>query len=318
MPGPEQFVALLPVYYMKGLSHDEEELVFTVRLTCSCLSLLGSLFIILVYFSVARFRSEPSFRLILYLSLSDLFFSTGMFFSTNDTEQGSPLCPIQAVIISFFGTATVLWTVIIATHSYAQIKRASRAKDAESTGVLSELEALLLCFGLAAVLTVLPFSTDSYGEKIEWCWVTPSRGRSAAIVWQLVQFYIPLWTAFAINFYCSIGFRREYLAMVGQLVGVDEKERRKQVKKARHMQWYPWVLFACWIAGTVNQLYNFSDPDGERVELWLAVLHFGLGSLQGMGNALVYGFNDEVKQELRDICRNWGGRRHPGQLLVDN
>ena len=270
------------------LSEGNERTVYYVRLGCSVASLIGSLFMIVVYFSFTKLRKQKAFRLVLYLSISDFFLCTAMFLGA-EAELHTALCRIQAIIISFFGLAAVLWTVAISSSAYLEIHR----KES-----ISEGHWLALIFGTCGLLTALPFSTDSYGEHVEWCWVDPAGSKAAGITWQLVQFYLPLWFAFCINTYFVINFYYTHRTTIKSLVGITNPQFEDQMHKVRPMLLYPSVLLVCWTAATVDQLYNYAKTPGETSSFVLAILHYGLGSLQGLGNALVYGLNDEVKQEL--------------------
>lgn len=272
-----------------GFSEFEEETVYYVRLVCSVLSLMGSLFIIVVYFSFRSLRKHRGFRLVLYLSLSDLLFCTALFPGPQDDDDNQVVCKVQACVISFFGLATVLWTVAIATSAYRELHRKV---------LIPELYLVLAIYCLCAVLTALPFSTDSYGNQVEWCWISMLEGnRAAAIVWQLVLFYVPLWSAFCVNTYCVVNFYRTQVNRVKTLVGITDEQYAEQVSKFRHLLRYPMVMLVCWVFATVDQVYNYAN--GPSRSLPLAILHYGLASLQGLGNALVYGLNEEVRKELR-------------------
>lgn len=270
------------------LSEGDQRTVYYVRLGGSVASLLGSLFIIVVYFYFAKLREQKSFRLVLYLSISDLFFCTALFLGP-EAESNLALCRIQAIIISFFGLATVLWTVAISSSAYLEIHKKKS---------ISEVRWLVLIFGTCGLLTALPFSTNSYGEHVEWCWVDTAGSKVAGITWQLVQFYLPLWFAFSINTYCVISIYCTQRTTVESLVGITRDQFEDQMRKFRPMLLYPNVMLVCWAAATVDQLYNYARTPGETSSFVLAILHYGLGTLQGLGNALVYGLNDEVKQEL--------------------
>lgn len=279
-----------------GLTEDEQRTVFYVRLGCSLASLLGSLFIIVVYFTLQELRRRKAFRLVLYLSISDLVLCTALFL-TPEAENNAVLCNFQAVIISFFSLATVLWTVAIATSAYQEVQRKEP---------ISEGRWLALIFGVCGLLTALPYSTHSYGEYVEWCWVNTAESKAAGITWQLVQFYIPLWLAFCSNTYCVVNFYRAHVRTAKSLVGITKAQFEDQISKARPMLRYPGVMLVCWTAATVDQIYNYYRSPGEVGSFVLAILHFGLGPLQGLGNALVYGLNEEVRRELAKMLQRRG------------
>ena len=271
------------------LSEDEEMMVYDARLVCSAIGIVGALFVIVVYFSMSHLRSLFAFRLIMYLSSSDLLFSAAMLLGPQ--AGGQPLCKVQAVVITLFGLATVLWTVTIALTMYVVVL--SRDRNVE----IHEAKAVLVCYGLPLLVSVLPFLTGAYGESVEWCWLKTDHYAS---LWQICLFYGPLWIAFAINTFCYWEIRRYLGKVMDELVGITEEEREEKRKVVSRLKWYPWVLLFCWLIGTVDCIYGFIEAD--KPIFVLTLLHYALGSLQGAGNALVYGCNSTVLKELRGLC----------------
>ena len=271
------------------LSEDQEMLVYDARLVCSSLSIVGALFVMVVYFSLSKLRSLFAFRLIMYLSSCDLLFSAAMLLGP--LTGSSSLCKVQAVVITLFGLASVLWTVGIALTMYVVVMSRSRGVE------MHEAKMVLVCYGLPVLVAVLPFLTHSYGENLEWCWIEADR---EGLVWQAVVFYGPLWVAFVVNTYCYWAIRHFLGKVLDELVGVTDEEREEKRKVVRRLQWYPWVLLFCWLVGTVDCIYTYAKPEKPLFEL--ALLHYALGSLQGAGNALVYGCNSTVLGELRKLC----------------
>lgn len=270
------------------LSGSQEEMVYNARLFCSITSILGALYIIVVYFAMQQVRRLFAFRLIVYLSISDLLFSTAMLLGPLDGT--STLCQVQAVMITLFGLATVLWTVSIALTMYLVVL--SRSSSVE----VHEAKMIAVCYGLPMLVAALPFLTHSYGASLEWCWLET---KDLGPIWQVVVFYGPLWAAFAINSYIYWAIRQYLGQVLDDLVGITEEEREEKRKIVSRLQWYPWVLFICWLVGTVDCVYSYIEPEPLFV---LSLLHYSLGSLQGAGNALVYGCNATVISELKRLC----------------
>lgn len=271
------------------LSESEERMIYDARLICSSISIVGALFIIVVYFSMKRLRNLFAFRLIMYLSSSDLLFSAAMLLGPLDSSQAT--CKIQAFALTLFGLSTVFWTLGIALTMYLVVLSKSRNLE------IHEGKMVLLCYGLPIVVAVFPFLTDSYGESLEWCWL---RSNSDGHIWELVIFFGPLWTAFVINTYCYWEIRQYLGQVLDELVGITDEERQEKHKVVSRLKWYPWVLLCCWLAGTVDCIYSFVKP--EQPVFVLVLLHYALGSLQGTGNALVYGCNTTVMSELKQVC----------------
>jgi hypothetical protein len=271
------------------LSEDQEMLVFDARLICSAVSIVGALFVMVVYFCMSKLRSLFAFRLIMYLSSCDLLFSAAMLLGPQ--EDSNVLCKVQAVMITLFGLATVLWTVGIALIMYLVVL--SRSRNVE----MHEGKMVLVCYGLPCLVAVLPFITNSYGENLEWCWIEADH---YGPVWQVAVFYGPLWVAFVVNTYCYWEIRHFLHQVLDELVGVTDEERQEKRKVVSRLKWYPWVLLFCWLIGTVDCIYTYARPDEPLFAL--ALLHYALGSLQGAGNAFVYGCNSTVWGELKKLC----------------
>jgi len=272
-----------------GLSYHQERLVYDARLVCSSISIVGALFVMVVYFSLSRLRAMFAFRLIMYLSSCDLLFSAAMLLGPLDGS--SSLCKVQAVVITVFGLATVLWTVAIALTMYLVVM--SRSRNVE----MHEAKMALVCYGLPVLVAVLPFLTHSYGENLQWCWLETDHEGS---IWQVAVFYGPLWAAFVVNTYCYWAIRHFLVQVLDDLVGVTDEERGEKRKVVNRLKWYPWVLFFCWLVGTVDCIYLYARP--HEPLFVLVLLHSALGSLQGAGNALVYGCNATVVGELKKLC----------------
>ena len=77
----------------------------------------------------------------------------------------------------------------------------------------------------------------------------------------------------------------------------------------RRLRLYPLILVFCWTFATVNRLQNVVDPTNPQFMLYL--LHVSTRSLQGILNAVVYGFNSHVTKEWMALlaeCKSGRGR----------
>lgn len=264
-------------------------MVYNARLVCCSLSIIGALFIIVVYFSMKRLRGMFAFRLIMYLATSDLLFSAAMWLGPLDHEES--MCMLQAVAISLFGLSTVLWTMAIALTMYLVVL--SKCRNVE----IHEGLMVLICYGVPIVVSLLPFFSGSYGSSLEWCGLQNNRNGA---IWQVIIFYGPLWTAFAVNTYCYWEIRQYLGQVLNELVGITDEERKEKLRVVNRLKWYPWVLLVCWLGGTVDCIHDYIRP--EQPVFVLSLLHYTCASLQGVGNALVYGCNSTVTSELKKFC----------------
>lgn len=87
-----------------GLTEHENHIIYIANAISSSLSLLGCVFIILVYFWFKELQIFP-FKLVTYLSLIDAFSSLA-FILPGYTD--SEVCQLQACMISYFTLSAVL------------------------------------------------------------------------------------------------------------------------------------------------------------------------------------------------------------------
>ena len=87
-----------------------QQIIYFVNLVCGLFSLVGSLFIILLFLKIKKLQSLP-FRLIFYMSLSDFIHSIGIilpYFVSNE------VCEAQGYILSYSSLSTIIWSACIA------------------------------------------------------------------------------------------------------------------------------------------------------------------------------------------------------------
>lgn len=93
-----------------ALNPSETAIYSLISAIISILSLLGSSFIISVYYYFKELQTF-GFKLVMYLSIADVCFSCAKILSF--FGDFSPLCEIQAFMINTSQLSSVIWTVII-------------------------------------------------------------------------------------------------------------------------------------------------------------------------------------------------------------
>jgi hypothetical protein len=268
-----------------GLSSDDKEAIVAINIVASSLSFLGSLFVILVYCGFSEVRSY-SFRLVLYMSICDLFFSFANLLGPMDSSDG--MCIAQAVLISYFGLASILWSAILALSLYLfVVKQNMTVPD-------FELKFALFAFGFPILMTFLPFSTGSYGDLYGQCWIEIDH--AGGVAWAVLQFYIPLWLTVIFNCYCFYLAYKELRVLIEGAGNMPEEERQLKLSNVRRLKYYPLVLVICWIFASINAVYMLANPNSPSVGL--IIMDQGMGSMQGFLNAVVYGLNPTVKAAM--------------------
>ena len=119
------------------------------------LSILGCCLIILSYVKFTVLRTFP-YKLIVFLSLADLFASIAYFLnlSAGQTEAekcaGGSGCILAAVVTQFFDVATFFWTAVIA-FNLRQVLIENKGRVVENY----ELYYHLVAWGIPALLAVI-------------------------------------------------------------------------------------------------------------------------------------------------------------------
>ena len=129
-------------------SSHTREIYYTNVVACS-LSILGSLFIMVLFFRFKELRLIP-FRLIFYMIIADFFHSIGLilpYFLNDD------LCQAQGYIISYFSLSTILWSAFIA-HMIS--------KTVIDKEIIAKYEIYYIFFGF--VLPPICFLSNIYEE----------------------------------------------------------------------------------------------------------------------------------------------------------
>ncbi|XP_022760802.1 G-protein coupled receptor 1-like isoform X7 [Durio zibethinus] len=155
------------------LSVHDRRILTAVNSGASSLSFVGSGFIVLCY-SLFKELRKFSFKLVFYLSLSDMLCS--FFNMVGDPSKGF-FCYAQGYITHFFCVASFLWTTTIAFTLHRTVVR--HKTDVE------DLEAMfhLYVWGTSLVMTVIRSIGNDHTHLGAWCWAQTGRTGKALNRW---------------------------------------------------------------------------------------------------------------------------------------
>jgi len=258
-------------------------MISSVAACVAGVSLMGSLFIIISYFTFPSLRSF-AFKLILMVSISDFLREVSYLLSSSIS---SSLCYPQAVLMTFGEVASILWVGSIA-YTIHRIFLWDKRLSIETTHLVRYH---IFCWGLALILMILPFTTNDY-EKDDplWCWITFDT--STGVAWAFVCYYIPVCL---ILFYLMFVYTKVWLLLKSEDIVRENTGRPKhQLVTQTRMAIYPTVFFSTIIFAFIDRSYELVR--GKR-NFYLAMFHAITINLQGLMNALVYGFTTAVRME---------------------
>jgi len=232
----------------------------------SAISFVGSMFVVACYFYLKDARSVL-FTMVMFMSASDGIGSIAQMFG-NAVAISMNFCYFQAVLMSYFQLASILWCLAIAFILHMAYLRKNPAFFPNNIGKIQRRFHVI--WVLALVLTICPSFTGSYGDSGGWCWIQGRGGADTA--WRIIQFYFFVWIA------CG------YCAFVYVSVRLRLQKDDADKKVARRTMSYPLVLFVCWTGGSVRRLV---EVFGGEATVGLAAWHVATSGLFGAGNALV-------------------------------
>lgn len=277
-------------FSLYNLIVEMDEITRYVMLGTLSISSIGCCFVCFVYWYYPTIRCF-TYRLIVWISLMDLGHAIGFFIP----DLSDNYCKAEAILTSYFSLAIVLRTATLSYYLHSSVKRVRENRGIQNRERYERF--LEWCFGGFAngiPLLVLAIPFDFFGKSEGWCWIKDTDEYFIyGTMLRLVSFYVPLWLVVGYNvlIYSNI---RGVLQRQGYLMQFPTPDIDQIVQRLR---WYPWVLALCYAVPTVNRFYQIGT-EGAKSD-WLCLASGFSLSLCGLGNAIVYGFSESVREQMR-------------------
>jgi len=256
-------------------TNEENEVLSVIRIVASTISMMGSLFIIVMYLAYEDLR-KFAFKLVVMLSVCDVILGIGNYLGNGN--QDNLLCHIQGFIIQLGSISGVFWTGVIAYSIWEVVLRQPPSVDIEKKFTKFQI----VVWSSSLVLSILPFFSKNYGDADGWCWISRYGKHSPfwGTIWIMVCFYIPLW----ITIFCIIIIYRKTLRVLD-----------RSAEPFKRMRWYPMVLIATYFFATIDRVWQMF----RKADFTLSMFRVLFVSLAGLFNVLIYGWTPAVKDKLR-------------------
>ena len=266
-----------------SLSDDQNAVISNLLFWISLLSLFSNVFIIIVFLLCKEIRSF-GFRLIIYLTINEVFYSVGLMLNEES------LCTLQAIVLQYTSFCEILWSSIIAYSLYCVMVLGNEAEKLE-------LRMLLIGYLVPVVFLCLPFITDSYGDAQGWCWIRDDGDQYIwGVIWRVVCFYLPLFVVITYNTFALTKVIKEInqeFAYMGEESGAKSFAYRLTL--------YPVVLIVSYSIVFIKRIFDFLNPDDPNYVL--TVIATVTMCMTGTLNAFVYGFTETVREAIkRKLC----------------
>lgn len=303
------------------LTSSQYQLIIGFKIFSSTLSLIGSLFIELIYIYLSlNYRrkkkgtnhckplpkinddtSSPTktdyknlklgygHTLIFNLSLADLILSISGFIKTSgfNTWSGeksdiSSSCILQGVLSNFSELSSICWTSMISLSIYLGTVTTNYTKIKKII-----IYSFFYSYGIPLILTIFPLFTESYGPAGAWCWLnTRDSNDPAAWGWSLTT-YIFSWINIIFNIFAVMKCIRYFKIRAFEVEVIDNEQANFLKNFCIVLKFFPIIQILSWIFPTINRIYIYTT-DKENTVLYS--LHAFFGFLTGFLNFIVYSY----------------------------
>ncbi|TDH69292.1 hypothetical protein CCR75_005010 [Bremia lactucae] len=269
--------------------------------TASILSIIGSCYIIGRYWYARRLKAKSlsvyaasahhldvTKELIHIIAYLDLFGATGRAFGvlpteTFDQDAGepvTPICKLQAFVITFGDGAPIVWNFIIALNLYRWV-----CMGEDQQMLMKKIKWYIV--STLAFTTSIPFIClvfNKFGDAGLWCWVVVDDNSTEELLWMYGALY----------FWVIVGGTAMTVFLV--LVKINMKKRLKSNQNddandayyvvVHNLTFYISGFIFCWLPAVVDRAYTTITG---KTSFTLDLLHATIVPLQGFVNAVIYG-----------------------------
>jgi len=272
------------------MHYSPEDVAVVVTCTLSC---VGSLFIIVSFALFKDFQSSQSRRLLVILSICDLFTAVAYLIRIGkmpDSEHDEVRCKVQSAINIFANQSSFFWTDFIAL--FVLLSRKYGMKQASRWIPYFHV----ISWGVPAVLLIAVIAKGAWGyddgtATADWCWIKGGEPN----YWHIIAGKGVEWSS------CVL------ITIIYILVFVDLRKAADQQLLLAHRGGTTWkitekkllaipvVFIILRMPGTIRTIYEFKHASGLVSQPWPILQAIG-DSGQGFANGLIFGlFTEKVR-----------------------
>ena len=271
---------------------EQEEMIQALIYSTNGLSIFGSFMVILTYFFLPKLRENRSRRFLAYLNISNLLYGVAEVFIYQDIfiNQSIPQNPsFKAIFFASycFRYTTFIWPLILAINLYQIV--------AKRNNNLTRYEFLWLFIGFVIPIMIV-FTLNCFG-LIQF-------HQSITVI--ITQYIIPI--ILMVFFILSAYFKS---IKASKLAFGEEEEAKKFIKMILP---YPLITIVISIPVCVfNIMYS-----SEGCFTLLSSAFLSVRFLQGALDAIVFGFNPTLREEIRKYFRKNNETSDSVEILMNS
>ena len=263
----------------------------------SCASCLSAI-ITFLYFSDLLKRLY--IRLVLYISLCDLFASLLLVYNAEDGSFG---CWIQGLFLNYFQLASIMWVDIVVWHLFCAVvmeKKSAIGVHIHAVGWGVPL------FFMASMLSMNNIGRLSTGENYEYCWfVKRDGGPSWGSALGEISFFLVIWLSI--------------LYIICLFICILKKTGRNFVALSPHIKaalkklsFYPVVFVVCYSLISYRFIVDALFPSSSNYCDEIAIASDVVLAAQGLFTAIIFWKSNSSILSLWgldtviEVVRTWG------------
>lgn len=261
-----------------------EELEYYCGLPASILSILGCLFVILIYIFAKPLRIY-AFKLIFWLSFFDFIkFSCLIVPNFELGSRRDSACSIIGFIYYYSLYATLIWTLAIALTLYQYLILG-----------IEHIEKfykywLALCFTYCTTCAAIPLFSSSYGYNLYVCEITPD---TLGIIYKFGFFYCPVIIEIIVITYIYVKIYIKYTLRASTF------ENAKELSVKRLLA-YPLIMAVCLVPGIIANTLSIWGIENDI----MVICAYFIWNLHGLINAIAYAMTRPVVIYVKSVICN--------------
>jgi hypothetical protein len=171
-----------------------------------------------------------------------------------------------------------------------------------------------VCWILPIVLTVLPFTTNTYGQSDDgfWCFVSSRPGSPdwGIVTWDIFAFFFWIWM-------CILGIVALFIAIMVRIRNISTFSNLAVSKSVSLLVFYPLILVVCWLPPTFVVIKEtLLHRLGHDRSLQLTAL--AAPPLQGFLLSIVFfSINGFARNEWKALCTGRVAEVDESYMLYD-
>ena len=258
-----------------------------VRIISASLSIIGSLFNVIMYFIFNDLRNEAT-ELIVYLSISCIFTNISFYLKFNNKED--LMCQIQGFGLFSSQISSQIWVTLISYTAY--IKTVSNNSDFNfKERIIYFILGYIIPLGIA--FTILFLGQIGVSDLNHWCW-----SNNDLIVW---LYYLLLWILMILSFY----FMRKLTNFLRNILNQNIEDNNlieKFTSKLKYITFIQFFYVSIFTIVRLQKLIIKAPPIIDDLILYIILL---ILNVQGLFFAIVFGLIPMVRDKLKTLCEKY-------------